>query len=138
MQESKKYILGAGDYHLDKASNCVSIRGLSEILLHEIALITNVTTNTIIYNPHCEGMGGHIAENNVVFDFTLTDAMTDDDELMIIIQKNIPLGGSNGLANVVIEENSHTQRDILLQLKLIKEILSRAFEIEVEEREIKT
>ncbi len=124
MRESKKFILDQKEYFLDKSSNCVNLRDGSEYILSEIALITNITTNDIIYNPHCDGLGGSFSANNLVFEKALTAEMADTDELMIIVQRNVALTGIAGDAVKTYDENSHLLGEILIELKLNNEYLS--------------
>ena len=136
MKELKKSILDKVDYYLNVEGNCVHLSEKIDLTLSEISLITNVTTNTVIYNPHCPGLGGTIDSGKVIFDTTLTEDMSNVDDLMFIIQQNVHLEGINLDASKVIEEHSHLLKDILIELRINNKILSEGFDIEVTERDL--
>ena len=139
MKELRKSIIEKRDYYLNVELNCVhmseNLRGLT---LPEISIITNVTTNTIIYNPHCPGLGGTIVDGKLLFDTVLTSDMQNNDDLMFIVQRNVHLEGLMLDATKVVEENSHLLKNISMDLKIISKILSEGFEIEVTERDVES
>ena len=137
MKELKKSILVKSDYHLNVDLNCVRLSKMADLTLSEISLVTNITTNDVIYNPHCEGLGGTLSGNKLIFEKTFTSEMSDTDDLMFIIQKNIHLEGINLDASKVIEENSHILKEILVELKINNQILMETFEIEITKIDLK-
>lgn len=137
MEESKKWILGQDDYYLDVVLNCIHLGADSTLELAQIALITNITTNVIIYNPHCTGLGGTLKRGKLILDYDLnTNGMTDGDDLMFIAQGNIPMEGLRLDAVKVIDENSHLLKEVLIELKISNALFMEAFEIEVTERDL--
>jgi len=138
MKELKKSILSKDEYYLNVDLNCVHLtENLVGLTLPEVSLITNISTNTIIYNPHCDGLGGNIVSGKIVFDFQLTSDMSNNDELMFIIQRNVSLEGRGLDASKVIDENSHLLNDILIELRISNKIMSEAFEVEVTSNDVK-
>lgn len=130
MKEVRKHILDKKEYYLNVANNCVHLSGHLELTLPEVSLITNVTTNTIIYNPHCEGMGGTLVKGKIIFEKPLTSDMDDRDDLMFILQQNVLMEGQKGDSTKVIEENSHVLKDILKELRINNHLLTEAFNID--------
>ena len=137
MKELKKSILTKSDYHLNVDLNCVRLSETVDLALYEISLVTNITTNDVIYNPHCDGMGGIVSGDQVIFEKAFTSEMTDADELMFIVQRNVHLEGINLDSSKVIEENSHLMKDVLVELKITNKILMETFEVEITERDLK-
>jgi len=136
MKITHKYILTKSDYLLDVAQNCVLILNKSDLQLEDFALITNITTNDIIYNPHCNGLGGTTDNGNLIFEKKLTGEMKDTDDLMVIIQENISLRGANSDELPVRDPNSYQIKDVVTQLKIIALILSEGSDVEFTERDI--
>jgi len=138
MKEVKKWILGKEDYYLDVTGNCIHLGADSILTLPQIALVTNITTNVIIYNPHCAGLGGSIVRGKLLLDYDLAtnSDMSNGDDLMFVVQGNVFMEGLKGDASKVIEENSYLLKEVLVELKINNAILSEAFEIEVTERDL--
>lgn len=84
-----KIIIPSSNYIFLPNSNIIYITGVqyTSILNKEnLLLITNTTTNSILYNPYCEGYGGTINTTNYsIALFVSTLNMTDSDNLQIIL-----------------------------------------------------
>ena len=70
------------NYTFNAASKTVTFLGYSRILLDSILIITNVASNTIIYNFAGTGKGGTVSGNVLTLDFDTT-AMSNSDSLQI-------------------------------------------------------
>jgi hypothetical protein len=70
------------NYTFNAASRTVTFLGYSRILLDSILIITNVASNTIIYNFAGSGKGGTVSGNVLTLDFD-TSAMSNSDPLQI-------------------------------------------------------
>lgn len=80
-----KIILNKGEYTFDASTKKVSVLEHKEIFKKEyLLLITNVTTNDIIYNFGCDGFGGVIATSVITLEYDTT-SMADSDELQIVL-----------------------------------------------------
>jgi len=92
------------DYTFNAAAQTVTANDFTS--LKKIALITNVTTNDIIYNFAGTGKGGSIAGNVLTLDFDTT-AMSDSDELRIDVEETTDLdriGFAKAISNNVDTE----------------------------------
>jgi hypothetical protein len=70
------------NYTFNAASRTVTFLGYSRILLDSILIITNVASNTIIYNFAGTGKGGTVSGNVLTLDFDTT-TMSNSDSLQI-------------------------------------------------------
>lgn len=70
------------NYTFNAASRTVTFLGYSRILLDSILIITNVASNTIIYNFAGPSKGGTVSGNVLTLDFD-TSAMSNSDPLQI-------------------------------------------------------
>lgn len=122
MRETVKSILEKDEYQLEKVGNCVRILFRSDLKLANFALVTNITTNDIIYNPHCDGLGGTVnTTGDLIFEKTLTSEMKDGDTLMVIIQENQQFrGGSKNDIPVFTEHLLDYLDGIKTELGLIR------------------
>lgn len=73
-----------GGYSFSAASQQVTLTGLNTLTLEQVLLITNVTTNQVIYQFNNPALGGSISSNVITLDFNTT-SMSDTDRLQIII-----------------------------------------------------
>ena len=134
MKRTEKYILDRRNYKLDVAGKCVRIFFQKELLdIANVALITNITTNNVLYNPHCDGMGGTISNNVIIFENGITADMTDDDDLMIIIQENVSYIGEDSDRLKTEDTNSHLLEEILIELKINNKHLELITEVSFED-----
>jgi hypothetical protein len=76
-----------GSYTFDASDQTVTLSGLSTLKLEQVLVITNVTTNTIIYRFDKPLLGGTIAANVITLTYDTT-SMSDTDILQIIIDLN--------------------------------------------------
>lgn len=72
------------DYTFNAASKQITFDTTSTIGLEQLLVITNVTTNTIIYNFADPSAGGAIANNVLTLDYNTT-SMSDTDKLQIFL-----------------------------------------------------
>jgi len=112
-----KIILDRTEYIFDASTRRITITDRAESFnLENFLVITNVTTNTIIYNFACEGLGGDLERDGktvLILDYD-TSNMNDEDSLQIIFSR--PEKET---------ENYFLQEDIANSLKLNKEILKQ-------------
>lgn len=81
------------NYLFDKTAKTITFLDYTSIDLNRIAVITNVTSNVMIYNFAGAGKGGTISGNVLTLTYD-TAAMADTDELQIIYDdKDAPLLG---------------------------------------------
>ena len=84
-----KITLDAGEYTFSAASKTVTLLAHTDLLKKEyLLLITNTTTNTIIYNFGCDGFGGTIASPVITLEYDTSvpaAGMADTDNLSIIL-----------------------------------------------------
>lgn len=79
------------NYVFDKTAKQITFTGLASIKTEEVLLITNVTTNTIIYNFADPLYGGTATGNVLTLDYD-TSSMNNADSLQIFIDsETIPL-----------------------------------------------
>lgn len=71
------------DYIFNKTAKQITFSDFQIIRLEGIKLITNVDTNTVIYQFNKVGKGGTVIDNVLTLDFD-TSSMNDTDKLMII------------------------------------------------------
>ncbi len=72
------------DYTFDAAAKTVTFDTLSSINLEQLLLITNVTTNTIIYNFANSALGGTISGNVLTLTYDTT-TMNSGDSLQVFL-----------------------------------------------------
>jgi len=81
------------NYLFNKTAKTITFLDYTSIDLNRIAVITNVTSNTMIYNFAGAGKGGTVSGNILTLTYD-TAAMADTDELQIIYDdKDAPLLG---------------------------------------------
>ena len=127
MKRSNQYILERSEYGMEFNTNCLITFKRSDYTLENYISIINTTTNTVIYNPICTGLGGTITNGNLILDYDLDatgTGMSEDDDLIILIKENIELTGVDSVAERVQEERSHVQLEILDTLNKIEYHLS--------------
>lgn len=75
-----------GTYTFDKTAKTVTLSGIPPITLEQILLITNTTSNTIIYNFAVSGLGGTYVPGTGVLTLAFnTGSMNNTDNLQIFI-----------------------------------------------------
>jgi hypothetical protein len=82
-----KQLIGVnlGSYTFDATNKQVTLSGIDPLTLDQILLITNVTTNTIIYNFADPTLGGSIAANVVTLTYD-TISMNNTDILQVFVE----------------------------------------------------
>lgn len=84
-----KILIGVdkGSYTFSAAGKTVTINDVVKLDIKQVLLITNLTTNDIIYSPVVSGKGGTISNNviSLVYDTTL---MNNSDNLQIFVHLN--------------------------------------------------
>lgn len=71
-------------YQFNAATREITLTGYSDIDLEDILIITNVTTNDIIYNFACDNFGATVFGNVLTLEFN-TALMNNNDKLQIFI-----------------------------------------------------
>lgn len=96
-----------GSYSFDPATKTIILSGLDDLRLEQLLLITNVSTNTFIYNFAKPTLGATITNNIITLDCDTT-AMSPDDALQIFVD--------------VPDVNSEMLRLLRRQIKLLEPI----------------
>jgi hypothetical protein len=87
---SKKIVgTNIGSYVFDASAKTITVYGIPALTLEQFLVITNVTTNTIIYNFASSGLGGTLLGSVLTLDYS-TLSMSDTDDLQIFIWDNSP------------------------------------------------
>jgi len=100
------------DYSFDAAAQTVAFNTTDVITLEQLLIITNVTTNKIIYNFADPNAGGTIVNNVLTLDFNTT-SMSSSDKLQIFID-NILTPASDETLQLVGEQNELMRRMVKL------------------------
>lgn len=82
-----KQLIGVnlGAYTFDATNKQVTLSGIDPLTLDQILLITNVTTNTIIYNFADSTLGGSISANVITLTYDTT-SMNNTDILQVFVE----------------------------------------------------
>ena len=96
------------DYSFDAAAQTVTFNTTDVITLEQLLIITNVTTNQIIYNFADPNAGGSIANNVLTLNFNTT-SMSSSDKLQIFLD-NILTPASDETLQLVGEQNELMRR----------------------------
>jgi hypothetical protein len=107
------------DYSFDAANQKVTFNTTDVITLEQLLIITNVTTNKIIYNFADPNSGGTIANNVLTLNFDTT-SMSSSDKLQIFLD-NILTPASDETLQLVGE-----QTELLRRMTKLLEPSSRA------------
>lgn len=81
-----KILIGVdkGSYTFNATGKTVTLSGIYYLSISQILLITNLTSNEIIYSPVISGKGGSISNNVISLDFD-TSSMNNSDDLQIFV-----------------------------------------------------
>jgi len=96
------------DYSFDAANQKVTFNTTDVITLEQLLIITNVTTNKIIYNFADPNSGGTIANNVLTLNFDTT-SMSSSDKLQIFLD-NILTPASDETLQLVGEQTELLRR----------------------------
>ena len=107
------------NYSFDAAAQTVTFNTTDVITLEQLLIITNVTTNKIIYNFADPNAGGSITNNVLTLDFDTT-SMSSGDKLQIFLD-NILTPSSDETLQLVSE-----QTELLRRMTKLLEPSSRA------------
>jgi hypothetical protein len=108
------------NYTFNAASRTVTFLGYSRILLDSILIITNVASNTIIYNFAGSGKGGTVSGNVLTLDFD-TRAMSNSDPLQIYYE-------DAAIVPATVQEQQNTE-DLLYLLSVQGNALGKLAEM---------
>jgi len=100
------------NYSFDATAKTVTFNTTDVITLEQLLIITNVTTNKIIYNFADPNAGGTIVNNVLTLDFNTT-SMSSGDKLQIFID-NILTPASDETLQLVGEQNELMRRMVKL------------------------
>jgi hypothetical protein len=106
------------NYSFNAAAKQVTLADYTTIDLESLLLITNVTSNTIVYNFAGQGKGATISGNVLTLDFDTT-LMSNSDNLQIFIDD-----GFSAAANDTIEELTKALEDNNVFLRRILQALT--------------
>jgi hypothetical protein len=76
------------EYTFDAGAKTITFNSLDSISLEQLLLVTNVTTNTIIYNFANSALGGSVSGNVLTLTYDTT-TMNNGDSLQIFIDNNL-------------------------------------------------
>jgi hypothetical protein len=96
------------NYSFDAAAKTVTFNTTNSITLEQLLIITNVTTNQIVYNFADPNAGGSITNNVLTLDFDTT-SMSSSDKLQIFID-NILTPSSDETLQLVGEQTELLRR----------------------------
>jgi hypothetical protein len=117
-----KIILDNDDFTFDASTGVVLFSNkYTSIPLAHILLITNVTSNDIIYNFGCDGYGGTLDNVTLTLEQSTT-AMSDTDALQIVIY----VGADETITALLDASTMHTQ-----QLDCLQSIIEKQEETNV-------
>jgi hypothetical protein len=108
------------NYTFNAASRTVTFLGYSRILLDSVLIITNVASNTIIYNFAGTGKGGTVSGNVLTLDFD-TSAMSNSDPLQIYYE-------DAAIVPATVQEQQNTE-DLLYLLSIQGNALGKLAEM---------
>jgi len=100
------------DYSFDAANQTVTFNTTDVLTLEQLLIITNVTTNKIIYNFADPNAGGTIVNNILTLNFDTT-LMSSGDKLQIFID-NILTPASDETLQLISEQNELMRRMVKL------------------------
>ena len=100
------------NYSFNAAAKTVTFNTTDVLTLEQLLIITNVTTNKIIYNFADPNAGGTIVNNVLTLDFNTT-SMSSSDKLQIFID-NILTPASDETLQLVGEQNELMRRMVKL------------------------
>jgi len=131
MRESVKDRLERNEYTLETANNCVRVLSRSDLKIEDFLLVVNLTTNNILYNFSCDGLGGTVNNTgDLIFEKSLTSylntdgttvTMLDSDDLSIHFAVNQRFrGGSKNDIPVFVEHLVPLLEGIKDELSLIR------------------
>jgi hypothetical protein len=100
------------DYTFNAATKEVTFNTTSVIGLSQLLIITNVSTNTIIYNFADPNTGGTIANNVLILDFDTT-TMSNTDSLQIFLD-NLDTPASNEMLESIQDQTEMLGRVVKL------------------------
>jgi hypothetical protein len=75
-------------YEFNNVTKTITFTEYSKINIENVLLITNVTTNKIIYNFADPNMGGNVIDNTLVLNFN-TISMNENDKLQIFYEDGL-------------------------------------------------
>jgi hypothetical protein len=87
------------NYSFNAATKQITLSDYTSVDLESLLLITNVATNTIIYNFAGQGKGATVSGNVLTLDFDTT-SMSNSDSLQIFIDNN-EVGASESTAEAL-------------------------------------
>jgi hypothetical protein len=116
------------NYSFNAAAKQITLADYTALDLESILLITNVATNTIIYNFAGQGKGATVSGNILTLDFDTT-LMSDTDELQIFIDD-----GFSPAANATIEELTKALEDNNFFLRRILQALTPVANMDAAQR----
>lgn len=84
-----KIILNKDEYVFNPTSGTIQVLAKVDIFTKErLLLITNTTSNTIIYNFACVGHGGDIVNDTLTLEYDVLEMLTTDD-LQILLYDDL-------------------------------------------------
>lgn len=121
-----KRILDPIEYTFDASAKTITFT--NEILLRHLLLVTNLSSNNIIYNFACDGFGGTLSNNILTLEYDTT-SMSTTDLLSVIVYKEDPLEDpieeTNSLLTIIRKQTSLQEamyEEMVEQTKYLRKI----------------
>ena len=128
-----KLVLNSGQYMFD-GDQTITIADGVVVTKENLMLVTNTTTNEILYNFACDGFGGTLVGQVLTLEIDATQDQSSTDSLQIILEQTIEeAAASDPIIQVQLQQNENlvenaddsnqTLRNMSKQLKEIKDLL---------------
>lgn len=120
-----KIVLNRDQYVFDATSGTITVLGFN-LTKENLFLVTNTTTNTILYNFACVGFGGTIDDNILTLQTSASSQSTDS--LQIVVHQE----DEEVLANSSTKLNQYNQIELLTlmyeELQQINKTLKKIYQ----------
>lgn len=118
-----KRILDPTEYTFDASAKTLTFP--NGIILRHLLLVTNLSSNDIIYNFACDGFGGTILGNILTLEYDTT-SMADADNLSVIIYEEDKGVESNQLLDIIANQ-TEVLDECLVELQKCSKYLRKIY-----------
>lgn len=115
-----------GNYTFDASLKTVTLTGIKTLTIEEVLVITNITTQEIIYLPSDTGKGGTILNNVITLEYDTT-LMSDTDSLQIYVQYNNSQDFNLGVEKTIVENPTPSYYQDVVPLISALQVLTTSF-----------
>ena len=124
----KKIILNKGEYSFNPTAKTVTVSAHTELFTKEyLLLITNTTTNDIIYNFGCDGYGGIISGSTITLEYDTTAMLSTDSLQIIMYTENSDVDTLTLSLLETLRKQTEVQDEMLEELKLCSKYLRKIY-----------